>query len=56
MNYSIVEENGLFKVYEHPTEQVIESFKSKNEAKKLMKHLNLGGGFDSWTPSFFVKK
>ena len=27
-----------------------------DDAKKLAKHLNLGGGFDGHTPSFFCEK
>lgn len=27
-----------------------------DEAKRLCRHLNLGGGFDGWTPDFFLKR
>jgi hypothetical protein len=26
------------------------------EAKKIVRHLNMGGGFDGWTPGFFLAK
>jgi hypothetical protein len=26
------------------------------DAKKLCRNLNLGGGFDAWTPAFFLQK
>jgi hypothetical protein len=26
---------------------------NKTEAKSFSRHLNLGGGFDGWTPDFF---
>jgi hypothetical protein len=34
---------------------VIALFKNQDEAKKLMRHLNLGGCFDGFTPTFFIK-
>lgn len=54
-NYKIVEENGAFNVFEVPTEQVIKAFTDNKEARKFLRHLNLGGGFDGWTPTFFMK-
>lgn len=54
-NYKIIEDNGSFNIWENPTEQVIRSFKDNAEARKFLRHLNLGGGFDGWTPSFFLK-
>lgn len=31
----------------------IKRFVDKTQAKAFSKHLNLGGGFDGWTPDFF---
>lgn len=42
-------------VIETTTNQVIKKFDSSEEAKKACRHLNLGGGFDGHTPSFFLK-
>lgn len=56
MNYKIQEVNSVFEVFETQTEQVIKTFDTKEKARKFMKSLNLGNGFDGWTPSFFVKK
>lgn len=56
MNYSVINNNGSYDVYETSTEQVIKTFTKATEAKELMKRLNLGGGFDGWTPSFFLIK
>ena len=55
MKYTVSEIGGLFCVLEKQTEHIIQSFYDEKEAKKLMRHLNFGGGFDGWTPSFFVK-
>jgi hypothetical protein len=55
MNYKTVAVDSKFEVHETKTKQVITSFKNQDEAKKLMRHLNLGGGFDGLTPTFFIK-
>jgi len=56
MNYKINEDKNKskFVVFETKTEQPIFEIADFSEAKKLMKHLNLGGGFDGWTPSFLL--
>ena len=55
MNYKIVEKDGKFEVFETPTKLTIKSFSEREDAKKLMRNLNLGGGFDGLTPTFFTK-
>lgn len=51
---------SVYDVYEHRAETKekiwIKRFMSKSEAKIFSKHLNLGGGFDGWTPDFFRVK
>lgn len=57
MNYKLVEDTvnkSLYNVFEKNTEQVVGSFKDFREARKFLRHLNLGGSFDGWTPSFFL--
>lgn len=60
MNYNLVEgqDKSKYDVLEETTGQVIKSFAGDrfSEAKSFMRHLNLGGGFDGWTPSFLLKK
>jgi hypothetical protein len=60
MNYKIVETSEknclVYNVVENMTDQIVRSFSVHKEAKKLLRHLNLGGGFDGWTPTFFLKK
>jgi len=51
-DYKIIENNGVFCVWEIPTEQTIKTFMDRKEAKKFLRHLNLGGGFSGWTPTF----
>ena len=59
MNYNLVEgkNKSMYDVFEETTNQVIKSFPGDkfSEARAFMRHLNLGGGFDGWTPSFLVK-
>jgi len=55
MNYRVVEGN-TYTVVETATEQIIKTFKTLKEAKSYMRSLNLGGGFDGWTPQFMLKK
>lgn len=63
MNYKLVdsadmlhEGEYMYRVWdlvEIPTGQVIKYSLKKNEAKELLRHLNMGGGFDGFTPAFF---
>ena len=45
----------LFDVLETNTNHVIYTSNQK-DAKMAMRALNLGAGFDGWTPSFMLKK
>lgn len=56
MNYKIIESDKKYSVLEKQTDQVIALFDSKEEARKVLRHLNFGGGFDGFTPSFMKKK
>lgn len=57
MNYKIKEVNKEeFEVLETQTNQTVKKFNTYQEAKKFLRHLNLGGGFDGWTPTFVLKK
>ena len=59
MNYNLVEGKDKlnYDVLEETTNQIIKSFPGDKflEARELMRHLNLGGGFDAYTPTFFLK-
>jgi hypothetical protein len=57
MNYKMIEDENGFTVFEKPTNQVINRvFKDKEAARVFLRHLNLGGGFDGWTPAFMQQK
>lgn len=56
MNYKTVKHsNGKYVVVETQTDQIMKVCDTNDEARKLMKHLNLGGGFDGFSPNFFTK-
>ncbi len=55
MNYKVVKDIFGYNVLETGTDQIMKVCESQEEAKKLMKHLNLGGCFDGFTPAFFMK-
>lgn len=42
-------------VVEVPTGYAIKSGLSVGKARELCRHLNLGGGFDGFTPNFFLQ-
>lgn len=58
MGYKIIENEKAFEVIERRSETkeeyTIKRFTNKDDAKKFSRHLNLGGGFDGWTPDFFL--
>ena len=60
MTYNLVEgkDKSMYDVLEETTNQVIKSFPGNEflEARMFMRHLNLGGGFDGFSPTFFFKK
>ena len=55
MNYKIFSNETKHTVVETTTMQEIRVFQEKDEAKNLMRFLNLGGAFDGWTPRFILK-
>jgi hypothetical protein len=54
MNYRLEPLDNCFVIIEAQTDQIIKMFNTKEKAKKYLRHLNLGGGFDGWTPSFLL--
>jgi hypothetical protein len=56
MGYRMNEKDGLFEIVEKGTELVVAVRKDKDAAAKLTRSLNLGSGFDGFTPPFFTLK
>jgi hypothetical protein len=56
MGYKMNEKDGLFEIVEKGSELVVAVRKGKEDATKLTRSLNLGAGFDGFTPTFFTLK
>jgi hypothetical protein len=54
VNYSTIEIGGSYVVEEKQTGYYVYVADTKEQARKMMKHLNLGGGFDGFSPKFIV--
>ena len=46
----------LYEVLETTTNLIIKTDMTQSQAKALCRQLNFGGGFDGFTPAFFVEK
>jgi len=55
MNYKMFNDLGSYKVLETTTEQTVGLFSTELEARKFLRHLNFGGGFDGWSPAFVLR-
>jgi len=56
VNYKVVQISGSYCVEEKSTGLIIEAYNNMEDAKKKMKFLNLGGGFDGFSPSFILSE
>ncbi len=56
LDYKVVKIGESYFVEEKSTGYQIKSFNNQNDAKKMMKFLNLGGGFAGFTPHFIISK
>lgn len=54
VNYSTIEVGRSYVVEEKQTGHYVYVADTKEQARKMMKHLNLGGGFDGFSPRFVV--
>ena len=65
MNYKLVDNEEMLiegeymfsvsDLIEVSTGQVIKTSLKKDEARSLLRHLNMGGAFDGFTPHFFCQ-
>jgi hypothetical protein len=53
MSYSVKQGDKGYNIFEKDTEVVIELERPEKEARDLCRKMNLGSGFNGWTPSFF---
>jgi hypothetical protein len=54
MSYSVKENKGFFDIFEKETETVIQLKADEKQARDVCRKLNLGSGFNGWTPSFLA--
>ena len=54
MSYAVKEKNGAFDIYEKDSDILIKLNTDERKSKDLCRKLNLGSGFNGWTPSFFA--
>jgi uncharacterized FlaG/YvyC family protein len=55
MPYKIAREGNDYKIVESETGQVVRRTPSRKDAKMMCRSLNMGSGFDGFTPDFFTQ-
>jgi hypothetical protein len=56
MSYVVKEANGKFNILEKNSETMIELECDEKRARDVCRKLNLGSGFNGWTPAFVADK
>jgi hypothetical protein len=54
MSYIVEKGSKGFNVREKSTDVLIEIEREEGEARTLCRKMNLGSGFNGWTPTFFT--
>lgn len=55
MSYTVKEVNGEYVIFEKDSENTIEIKGDEKKARDMCRKLNLGSGFNGWTPTFLAK-
>jgi hypothetical protein len=56
MSYVLKKSDTAYNIYEKSSDVLIELSLEEKKAKDLCRKLNLGSGFNGWTPPFFAVK
>jgi hypothetical protein len=56
MSYKVVNKGANYNVYEKDSDVTIELETTESNARTLCRKMNLGSGFNGWTPLFFAIK
>ena len=56
MSYSVKKNKGQYDILEKESGTLIQIFGDEKDARDVCRKLNLGSGFEGWTPTFFSKK
>jgi hypothetical protein len=51
-----VQDDFVWDLHETATEQTVETYYFKDDARKVMKFMESGGAFSGWTPAFMLIK
>lgn len=55
MSYRVEKEYGQYLVIEKDTDHIVGRVKNENKAREICRSLNLGSGFNGYTPAFFIQ-
>lgn len=55
MTYKVISEADKFSILEKDSDLVIRLRTDEKRAKDLCRKMNLGSGFNGWTPPFFAE-
>jgi hypothetical protein len=56
MSYSVKQGKTGYNIVEKDTDVVIVLERSESDARALCRKMNLGSGFNGWTPPFFTTR
>ena len=56
MSYIMKKGETGYNIFEKETETLIEIERTEKEVNDLCRKLNLGSGFNGWTPTFFASR
>lgn len=56
MSYSVKKGEVGYNILEKETDALIELEKPETETRDICRKMNLGSGFNGWTPGFFIKR
>jgi hypothetical protein len=57
MSYSVLKTNDIYDLHEKNSGTIIQLHETdENRVRSMCRKLNLGSGFNGWTPEFVAKK
>jgi hypothetical protein len=56
MSYSVKQGESGYNIVEKDTDAIIVLERTEKDARALCRKMNLGSGFNGWTPTFFTKR
>jgi len=56
MSYKVVKSQNAYSIFEKESDVTIDLQTDEKRARDLCRKMNLGSGFNGWTPPFFAVK